>query len=102
MDPGEQLTARKNVFHFDENPQDIAVITSFFLDVMLYQPLTARELAEQQGEESKAPKYPGLSPLAVEDVTNKGKIQWTTAKLRDAKVNNYRNIRFLFLLIIYA
>lgn len=86
MDPGKQVSARKEVFHFDENPQDIPIILSFFLDVMLYQPLTARELSEQQGEEGKAPNYPGLSPLAVEEVTNKGKIQWTTAKLRDAKL----------------
>ncbi|GAN03092.1 proteasome-associated protein ECM29 homolog [Mucor ambiguus] len=85
MDHGEQLTARTALFHFDENPNDISVILSFFLDVMLYQPLTAREIAEQE-EESTAPKYPGLSPLAVEEVTNKGKMQWTTSKLKDAKL----------------
>jgi proteasome component ECM29 len=53
---------------------------------MLYQPLTARELADLQQEESKVPTYPGLSPLAVEEVTNKGKVQWTTSKLKDTKV----------------
>ncbi|CEP12173.1 hypothetical protein [Parasitella parasitica] len=85
MDHGEQLTARNALFHFDENPNDIPVILSFFLDVMLYQPLTAREIAEQQ-EENTTPKYPGLSPLAVEEVTNKGKVEWTTSKLKDAKL----------------
>jgi proteasome component ECM29 len=86
MDHADQLTARQAQFHFDQHPQDIPVILSFFLDVMLYQPLTARELADLEQEESKAPTYPGLSPLAVEQVTNKSKVQWTTAKLKDAKV----------------
>ncbi|KAI8639177.1 proteasome stabiliser-domain-containing protein [Parasitella parasitica] len=85
MDHGKQLTARTTMFHFDENPDDIPVILGFFLDVMLYQPLTAREIEEQQ-EENTVPKYPGLSPLAVEEVTNNGKVQWTTSKLKDAKL----------------
>ncbi|RCI02581.1 hypothetical protein CU098_001872 [Rhizopus stolonifer] len=82
MDQGKQLTARKEVFKFDQTPQDVPVILGFFLDVMLYQPLTARELAD---EENKF-KYPGLSQRAVDDVTNKGKIEWTTAQLKDAKL----------------
>lgn len=87
MDHGEQLTARDNVFHFNENPKDVAVILNFFLDVMLYQPLTAREIADREEDSENQPKYPGLSPIAVEEVTNKGKIEWTTSKLKDAKVS---------------
>lgn len=86
MDHADQLSARQAQFHFDQHPQDIPVILSFFLDVMLYQPLTARELSDLQQEESKTPTYPGLSPLAVEQVTNKDKVQWTTSKLKDVKV----------------
>lgn len=86
MDHGEQLTARGRVFHFTENAKDITVILRFFLDVMLYQPLTAREIADREEDNTNQPKYPGLSPIAVEEVTNKGKIEWTTSKLKDAKL----------------
>jgi proteasome component ECM29 len=86
MDHGEQLAARDNFFHFNENPKDVAIIMSFFLDVMLYQPLTAREIADLEQDSENQPKYPGLSPIAVEEVTNKGKVEWTTSKLKDVKV----------------
>jgi proteasome component ECM29 len=76
MDHADQLRARKEIFDFDEN--DVPVILAFFLDVMLYQPRTARDDEE--------PRFPGLSELAVEEVTNKGKVNWGLATLRDAKV----------------
>ncbi|OBZ85602.1 Proteasome-associated protein ECM29 [Choanephora cucurbitarum] len=81
MDPSEQVNARKDVFEFDE--QDATVILDFFLDIMLYQPLTARELNDS---ENTSPKYPGLSQAALEEVTDKGRIQWTTSQLRDVKL----------------
>ncbi|KAI9480308.1 MAG: proteasome stabiliser-domain-containing protein [Benjaminiella poitrasii] len=92
MEHEVQLTARQNIFHFDQQPDDVTVILSFFLDVMLYQPLTAREIISDQQDEngqqqgSTANKYLGLSPAAVEVVTNKGKINWTTSKLKDIKL----------------
>ncbi|CAO3691804.1 unnamed protein product [Rhizopus stolonifer] len=82
MDHGEQLTARDKKFCFNENPNDVSVILGFFLDVMLYQPLTARDIED----EDQSNKYPGLSKQAVEDVTNKDKVSWTMTKLRDAKL----------------
>ncbi|KAI8369986.1 proteasome stabiliser-domain-containing protein [Blakeslea trispora] len=81
MDPSEQVNARKNAFGFED--QDAAIILNFFLDVMLYQPLTARELNDQ---ENTSPKHPGLSQTALEEVTDKGRIQWTTSQLRDVKL----------------
>ncbi|KAI7902114.1 proteasome stabiliser-domain-containing protein [Cokeromyces recurvatus] len=93
MDHEVQLTARQTIFHFDQHPKDVSIILNFFLDVMLYQPLTARDrMAEQQQDENNKQqgltnnRYPGLSEAAVEDVTNKGKINWTTSKLKDAKL----------------
>lgn len=80
IDHADQLKARDQIFK--ENPNDISVILEFFLDVMLYQPLTARDLEE----EDQSNKHLGLSKQAVEDVTNNGKVQWTTTKLKDAKV----------------
>ncbi|KAI8875721.1 ARM repeat-containing protein, partial [Backusella circina FSU 941] len=77
MDHAEQLRARKEIFNFGEN--DVPVILAFFLDVMLYQPRSARD-------EEEEPTFPGLSALAVEEVTNKGKVQWGLATLRDAKL----------------
>ncbi|CEG83910.1 hypothetical protein RMATCC62417_17774 [Rhizopus microsporus] len=78
MDPAEQTMAREQQFQF--NTSDVSVILGFFLDVMLYQPLTARDL--QEGNL----KQPGLSKQAMEDVTNKGKVEWTMTKLKDAKL----------------
>ncbi|ORE02510.1 ARM repeat-containing protein [Rhizopus microsporus var. microsporus] len=78
MDPAEQTMAREQQFQF--NTSDVSVILGFFLDVMLYQPLTARDL--QEGNL----KQPGLSKQAIEDVTNKGKVEWTMTKLKDAKL----------------
>lgn len=85
MDHGEQLTARDKKFCFNEKPNDVSVILGFFLDVMLYQPLTARDIED----EDQSNKHSGLSKQAVEDVTNKGKVAWTMTKLRDAKVDQW-------------
>ncbi|KAI8987056.1 proteasome stabiliser-domain-containing protein [Pilobolus umbonatus] len=86
MSHEKQLTARAEVFQFDKHPMDVQVILGFFLDVMLYQPLTAREIANQQDPDEQQPMYTGLSPLAIEEVTKKGAIQWSIAQLRQAKL----------------
>lgn len=91
MEPGEQKEARSSVFQFDKNPQDISVCLGFFLDIMLYQPLSSRALKEQQKMDegasgTSAAGYPGLSQAAVDGVTNKGKVSWSPAKLADVKV----------------
>ncbi|KAI9262019.1 proteasome stabiliser-domain-containing protein [Sporodiniella umbellata] len=82
MDHTEQLSAREEKFGFTKNPNDALTILGFFLDVMLYQPLTARDM----NENSESIKHLGLSKQAVEDVTNNGKAEWTIKKLKEAKL----------------
>lgn len=81
MEPGEQKKARQDVFEFDQHPEDAATVLKFFLNIMLYHPLT-RSQQEQEGPII----YPGLSAADVENITNKGKVTWTSSKINEAKV----------------
>ncbi|KAI9024387.1 proteasome stabiliser-domain-containing protein [Phycomyces nitens] len=86
---GNQATARNDIFKFDENPKDVSVILEFFLDMLLYQTSSARGQVSSDGDSSQIsadPTYPGLSPLALEAVTNKGKVVWTSPKLTEARL----------------
>ncbi|KAL0086564.1 proteasome stabiliser-domain-containing protein [Phycomyces blakesleeanus] len=86
---GNQVTARNDIFKFDENPKDVSVILEFFLDILLYQPSSARGQTSADGDSSEIsaePTYPGLSPLALEAITNKGKAEWTSSKLIEARL----------------
>lgn len=95
MNPEEQKAARDSVFNFDKNPQDLAVILSFFLDLMLYQPAQQNRTAhtgEQTGDSAVPVEHPGLSRAAIDEVTNNGKVQWTSTKLKEAKVKGLTNL----------
>ncbi|KAI8088970.1 proteasome stabiliser-domain-containing protein [Halteromyces radiatus] len=84
LDPSKQAEARQSIFHFDEYPQDVTVILNFFKDLLLYQPMTPRQASTESEETS--PVYPGLSPQAVAEVTNNGKISWTSTRVTEAKL----------------
>ncbi|ORX62567.1 ARM repeat-containing protein [Hesseltinella vesiculosa] len=88
MEPADQELARANVFHFDQTPDDATTLLAFFLNVILYQPLTPRQLKEAASEDGSVPivHYPGLSQNALGDVTNLGKVSWSSASLADAKL----------------
>ncbi|KAI9320591.1 proteasome stabiliser-domain-containing protein [Dichotomocladium elegans] len=79
MDTGDQKNARQQVFGFEEHPEDAEAVLKFFLDLMLYQPTTGRS------QEATAVNF-GLSPSAVESVTNKGKANWSAARIAEAKL----------------
>lgn len=87
MEPSKQTEARKSTFHFDDNPQDIAVVLDFFLDVLLYQPMTPRQASTTADSDDNSLVYPGLSAQAVLDVTNNHKVTWTANLLTEAKVS---------------
>ncbi|KAI8073997.1 proteasome stabiliser-domain-containing protein [Gongronella butleri] len=88
LEPGQQEQARESVFHFDSSPDDATLLLNFFLDVMLYQPLTPRQQKDAAGEDGVVPMtlYPGLSQSALEDVTNHGKTAWTAGELAEIKL----------------
>ncbi|KAI8374250.1 proteasome stabiliser-domain-containing protein [Radiomyces spectabilis] len=85
-DNADKASSRQQIFHFDDHPQDVAVILNFFLNVLLYQPPSQRMMQQAQESNDASPQYPGLSPSAVEEITNKGKITWTSSRLTDAKL----------------
>ncbi|KAI7869867.1 proteasome stabiliser-domain-containing protein [Spinellus fusiger] len=90
---GNHTTARNDMFKFDDNPKDVSVIVGFFLDVLLYQFSSARSqtVTDSSSSELKSePVYPGLSPMAVENVTNKGKIVWSALKMTEARLGIFR------------
>ncbi|KAG0174143.1 hypothetical protein DFQ29_007586 [Apophysomyces sp. BC1021] len=89
--PENQATPRADIFYFEENPQDAAVILNFFLDVLLYQP-SARQAAHQPGEAPQERIFSGLSAAAVDDVRNKGKANWSANRLTEAKLGIIRFI----------
>ncbi|ORZ22637.1 armadillo-type protein [Absidia repens] len=86
LEPSEQAESRKVTFGFDENPQDVTTILNFFMDVLLYQPMTPRQTSTATNTESTEPVYPGLSSLAVAEVTNNRKITWTSNHITEAKL----------------
>lgn len=102
MEASEYRVARTELFKFDQNPGDLKVILSFFLDVMLYQAqtidqkrITAQSRLPESPTASSSPitstdpasQLPnGLSAHAVSEITREGKVQWTSTKLAEAKV----------------
>lgn len=86
MEHGKQAEARKTTFHFDDNPQDVGIILGFFLNVLLYQPITPRQASTAAESDDNSLVYPGLNAQAVLDVTNNGKVTWASNQLTDAKV----------------
>ncbi|KAG2172756.1 hypothetical protein INT43_000103 [Umbelopsis isabellina] len=101
MEASEYRVARTELFKFDQNPGDLKVILSFFLDVMMYQAqtidqkrITAQTRSPESATASSSPitsndstsQLPnGLSALAVSEITREGKVQWTSSKLAEAK-----------------
>ena len=62
--PAEELSPRDLIFNFDQNPQDVAVVLSFFLDVLLYTPQPQSQA--QAADAGSVPTIPpGLSPRAL-------------------------------------
>ncbi|RUP51830.1 hypothetical protein BC936DRAFT_145387 [Jimgerdemannia flammicorona] len=93
LNPSEESTARSEPFQFDTHPQDAATVLSFFMDVMLYvQPSSAPSSHHHHGEQTQPANLPppGLSPRAVENVTNKGKVQWLSSQLTRVKTGILR------------
>ncbi|RUS30672.1 proteasome stabiliser-domain-containing protein [Jimgerdemannia flammicorona] len=93
LNPSEESTARSEPFQFDAHPQDAATVLSFFMDVMLYvQPSSAPSSHHHHGEQTQPANLPppGLSPRAVENVTNKGKVQWLSSQLTRVKTGILR------------
>ncbi|KAI8330892.1 armadillo-type protein [Chlamydoabsidia padenii] len=86
LEPSEQADARNTIFHFDDNPQDITTVLDFFLDMLLYQPMTPRQSTSTAASEDNNHVYPGLSTQAVLDVTNNGKVTWTSNQLTETKL----------------
>ncbi|CAO3594598.1 unnamed protein product [Absidia cylindrospora] len=86
LEPSKQAESRKVTFGFDENPQDVTTILNFFMDVLLYQPMTPRQTSTATNTEPTEPVYPGLSSLAVAEVTNNRKITWTSNHITEAKL----------------
>ncbi|KAI9262116.1 armadillo-type protein [Phascolomyces articulosus] len=84
MKTEEQMKAREDVFGFNSHPEDPVVILRFFLDFVLYQPSSSSAVSGDS--ESSQPIYAGLSPAAVNVITNKGKISWSHQKLTTAKI----------------
>ncbi|KAI9491193.1 proteasome stabiliser-domain-containing protein [Zychaea mexicana] len=90
-----QKKAREDVFGFDSHPEDPTMILRFFLDLMLYQPSSANSnnaaasSSSSSNELSSQPPtavYAGLSPNAVNVITNKGKTSWSHQRLSNAKL----------------
>ncbi|CAO3637178.1 unnamed protein product [Cunninghamella blakesleeana] len=90
LEPGKQEEARSIIFHFDENPEDITCLLNFFMDVLLYQPITPRQQAAAASNNPESNEsvnvYPGLSLNSVDIITNNRKVSWTSQKLTDAKL----------------
>ncbi|KAG2227610.1 hypothetical protein INT45_002295 [Circinella minor] len=84
MKTEEQKKAREDAFEFNSHPDDPAIILRYFLDFILYQPSSTSTTATS--EDSPVPTYAGLSPAAVNVITNKGKISWPHQKLTTAKI----------------
>ncbi|CAO3648654.1 unnamed protein product [Cunninghamella echinulata] len=88
LDAGKQEEARSTIFHFDEYPEDINCVLNFFMDILLYQPITPRQqLAASNADSNETTHvYPGLSLNSVDTITNNRKVTWTSQKLADAKL----------------
>ena len=93
MKTEEQKKAREGVFEFDSHPEDPVIILRYFLDFILYQPSSTSATATS--EDSPLPTYAGLSPAAVNVITNKGKITWSHLKLTAAKVSYIISINII-------
>ncbi|KAF7732558.1 hypothetical protein EC973_003305 [Apophysomyces ossiformis] len=85
----DQEIAKRDVFGFNDSPQDVSIILNFFLDVLLYQP-SARQAAQHPTDMPRGRVYSGLSKAAVEDINNKGKADWSGNRLTEAKLGIVR------------